>query len=65
MDVFFSVDDGQKHLDLLSQSASKPALDFVVSDESSRALCGVVPSAEVARAHVRRSALQFSVKVGR
>jgi len=29
MDVFFSADDRQEYLDLLSQSASKPALDFL------------------------------------
>jgi hypothetical protein len=52
MDVFFSADDRQKHLDLLSQSVSKHALDFLVSDESSRSLCGVAPSGEVARLHV-------------
>jgi REP-associated tyrosine transposase len=28
MDVFVSADDGQEHLDQLSQSASKHALDF-------------------------------------
>jgi putative transposase len=29
MDVFFSADDRQEYLDLLSQSASKHALDFL------------------------------------
>jgi putative transposase len=29
MDVFFSADDKQEYLDLLSQSASKHALDFL------------------------------------
>jgi hypothetical protein len=34
--VFFPADDRQEYLDLLSQSASKHALDLLVSDESSR-----------------------------
>jgi hypothetical protein len=38
MDVSFSTDDRQEYLDLLSQSVSKHALDFLVSDESSRSL---------------------------
>jgi hypothetical protein len=41
MDVFFSADDRQKCLDLLSQSVSKHALDFVawcLMSNSSKAL---------------------------
>jgi hypothetical protein len=57
MDLSFSVDDGQKDLDLLSQSVSKHALDFLVSDESSRSLCGVAPSGEVARLHVPQESI--------
>jgi hypothetical protein len=64
MDAFFSADDRQEHLALLSQSASKSALDFLVFDELSRSLCGVAPSGEVARLHVPEKSMQFSVKVG-
>ena len=56
MGVFFSADDRQEYLDLLSQSVSKHALDFLVSDESSRSLRGRAWPGESTRAHVRRSA---------
>jgi hypothetical protein len=67
MGVFFSADDRQEYLDLLSQSASKHALDFLASCLISHHahFVGGVPSGENARAHVQSSALRFSVKVGR
>jgi hypothetical protein len=60
MDAFFSADDRQEHLALLSQSASKSALDFLVFDELSRSLCGVAPSGEVARLHVPEKSIAIS-----
>jgi hypothetical protein len=59
MDAFFSADDRQEHLALLSQSASKPALDFLVSDELSRSLCGGAWSGEIARLHVPEEHCNF------
>jgi putative transposase len=66
MDVFFSADDRQEYLDLLPQSASKHALDFL-------AWCLMSNHAHFVRLSrqekllactFRRRALQFSVKVG-
>ena len=66
MDVFFSADDRQEYLDLLSQSASKHALDFLawcLMRNHSHVV--VVPCQERSLACTfRRRALQFSVEVG-
>jgi putative transposase len=65
MDVFFSADDRQEHLDLLAQSASKHALDFLAwCLMRNHAHVVVVPCQErsLACASPRR-VLQFSVKV--
>ena len=65
IDVFFSADDRQEYLDLLSQSASKPGLDFLVwCLMRNHAHVVVVPCQERSLACTfRRRALQFSVKV--
>jgi len=65
MDVFFSADDRQEYLDLLSQSASKHALDFLAwCLMRNHAHVVVVPCQERSLACTfRRRALQFSVKV--
>jgi REP element-mobilizing transposase RayT len=66
MDVVLFADDRQEYLDLLSQSDSKHALDFLAwCLMSNHAHFVGLSRQEVAPAHVRRSALQFSVKVGR
>ena len=66
MDVFFSADDRQEYLDLLSQSASKHALDFLAwCLMRNHAHVAVVPCQERSLARTfRRRVLQFSVKVG-
>jgi hypothetical protein len=66
MGVFFSADDRQEYLDPLSESASKHALDFLARCLMSHHahFRGRASAGESARAHVRRSASQFSVKVG-
>jgi hypothetical protein len=53
MDVFFSADDRQEYLDLLSQSASKHALDFLAGCLMSHHAHFVgCPSGEITRTHV-------------
>jgi len=66
MYVWFSADDRQEYLDLVIRIGFETGtrLPSRVSDESSPVLCRGAWSGEIARAHVRRSALQFSVKVG-
>ena len=53
MDVFFSADDRQEYLDLLSLSASKHALDFLTGCLMSHHAHFVgCPSGEITRTHV-------------
>jgi hypothetical protein len=65
MHVFVPADDRQEYLDLLSQSASKQALDFLAwCLMRNHAHVAVVPCQERSLARTfRRRALQFSVKV--
>jgi hypothetical protein len=52
-DLFFSADDRQEYLDLLSQSASKHALDFLAGCLMSHHAHFVgCPSGEITRTHV-------------
>ena len=66
MDAFFSADDRQEHLALLSQSASKHALDFLAwCLMSYHAHFVGLPRQEKSLAlHVPEKSMQFSVKVG-
>ena len=65
MDAFFSADDRQEHLALLSQSTSKDALDFLAWCLMSyhAHFVGLSRQERSLACTFRRSALQFSVKV--
>jgi hypothetical protein len=64
MDVFFSANEGQEYLDQSSQSASKHALDFLAWCLMSNHFVVVRRQERSLACTFRRSALEFSVKVG-